>query len=605
MLIRIHDPERGASFSNYAAVILLVAAILAGVVTSGVTDKPAELIQDALDQVTGASPGGSEPGDDGGAAPDDSSDEESDYASRGNGDGGGDGEDTSYASRDTGGDDDGGGDGEDTSYASRDTGDDDDGGGDGDDGCGWNVFCHGGNVADAAGDGLSNAWDWTTETSGNAWDWTTEKAGNVGDWFAETAGNVGDWFADTAAPHLKDFFGGLWEGIWGDISGIADIFTTNPIDTFSGMWEGIKEDPLSLLLSPEAREAWSNGDYAEAAGLATWDIGSWFIPGAGWASKIAKLKKLDGNGNDSDSNSNNDSEDNENNNTELACARNSFVPGTEVLMAGGGLQPIESVAVGDEVWAFDPATGEEGPRTVTALPSDEGEKTLVDLTVTDAAGGSATLTATDEHPFWAPEAGEWVDAIDLDPGTWLRTASGTWVQVSAVGIRDVADQRVHNLAVDDLHTYYVDAGAGTALVHNEDCAPASQEAVNDWRQYWADEGQAYSKKRNVAVADINIDGLDNRQLAGTSGPDRPGSTPMPEDQRYTANTNADSEQKILESLAEELNPRDADGNYPETRPDIEGTIELYSERRPCPSCDGVIEQFEREFPNIDVNVTWG
>src|SRR5690606_38849921 len=77
------------------------------------------------------------------------------------------------------------------------------------------------------------------------------------------------------------------------------------------------------------------------------------------------------------------------------------------------------------------------------------------------------VVATDAHPFWVPSLATWVAAIDLEPGTWLRTSAGTWVQVRAVAVRTAEAQRVHNLTVADLHTYYVAAGAADALVHNE------------------------------------------------------------------------------------------------------------------------------------------
>lgn len=50
---------------------------------------------------------------------------------------------------------------------------------------------------------------------------------------------------------------------------------------------------------------------------------------------------------------------------------------------------------------------------------------------------------------------------------------------------------------------------------------------------------------------------------------------------------------------------DSNGNYPSTRPDVEGTVNLHTERPPCTSCSDVIEQFEQEFPNVEVNVTYG
>ncbi|RNL77991.1 polymorphic toxin-type HINT domain-containing protein, partial [Halostreptopolyspora alba] len=154
-----------------------------------------------------------------------------------------------------------------------------------------------------------------------------------------------------------------------------------------------------------------------------------------------------GNGNNNDSDSEQDSngrgdddEDSRDRDDDagVACSRgNSFVPGTEVLMADGDRVPIEAVGLGDDVWAFDPATGEEGPREVTRLIDGVGEKTLVDITVTDADGGTSTLTATDEHPFWVPEVGDWVEAAELGAGTWLRTSAGTWVRVSATEVRTV------------------------------------------------------------------------------------------------------------------------------------------------------------------------
>ncbi|GAA1103037.1 hypothetical protein GCM10009605_43400 [Nocardiopsis composta] len=66
---------------------------------------------------------------------------------------------------------------------------------------------------------------------------------------------------------------------------------------------------------------------------------------------------------------------------------NSFLPDTRVLMADGGAVPIEDVAAGDEVLAFDPLTGTEGPREVTGTISGSGAKTLVDVAVDDGRGG--------------------------------------------------------------------------------------------------------------------------------------------------------------------------------------------------------------------------
>ncbi|MFD5872478.1 LamG-like jellyroll fold domain-containing protein [Streptomyces sp. NPDC060322] len=147
---------------------------------------------------------------------------------------------------------------------------------------------------------------------------------------------------------------------------------------------------------------------------------------------------------------------------------NSFVAGTEVVMADGSRKPIEEVEAGDEVQATDPTTGKTSDEEVTATIRGEGLKHLVHLTVdTDGTRGDATevLTATAGHPFWVPSLGEWATAGELEPGQWLRTGGGTWVQVTKVA-DSTRTERVYNLSVDSVHTYYVAAGATPVLVHN-------------------------------------------------------------------------------------------------------------------------------------------
>ncbi|MFF5971387.1 polymorphic toxin type 28 domain-containing protein [Streptomyces sp. NPDC012769] len=151
---------------------------------------------------------------------------------------------------------------------------------------------------------------------------------------------------------------------------------------------------------------------------------------------------------------------------------NSFVEGTDVLMADGTSKAIEDVKVGDKVLATDPETGRTEVETVTAEIKGEGLKHLVKITI-DADGKSgprtAEVTATDEHPFWVPELGEWIDATDLKAGQWLRTGAGTLVEITAVQRWTEQGATVRNLTVSDLHTYYVLAGTTPVLVHNSNC----------------------------------------------------------------------------------------------------------------------------------------
>ncbi|MFI7408879.1 polymorphic toxin-type HINT domain-containing protein [Streptomyces sp. NPDC049627] len=161
---------------------------------------------------------------------------------------------------------------------------------------------------------------------------------------------------------------------------------------------------------------------------------------------------------------------------EAAEECNSFTPDTKVLMADGTAKDIKDVDIGDKVLATDPETGETKVETVTAEIKGRGLKHLVRVTVDidgKEGGKTASVTATDKHPFWVPELGEWIDATDLTAGELLRTDVGTQVQITAVERWSVLVTTVHNLTVSDLHTYYVLAGETPVLVHNSGgCIPA-------------------------------------------------------------------------------------------------------------------------------------
>ncbi|MCM1976546.1 polymorphic toxin-type HINT domain-containing protein [Streptomyces sp. G1] len=165
-----------------------------------------------------------------------------------------------------------------------------------------------------------------------------------------------------------------------------------------------------------------------------------------------------------------------------SCPVNSFTPDTRVLMADGSTEKIKDVDVGDEVLATDPETGKTKVEKVTAEIKGQGLKNLVKVTIdVDGEKGSksASVTATDGHPFWVPELGEWIDATDLKSGSWLRTSAGVRVQITAVERWTAQEATVHNLTVSDLHTYYVLAGTTPVLVHNTNGLECDLRAYTD------------------------------------------------------------------------------------------------------------------------------
>jgi hypothetical protein len=144
----------------------------------------------------------------------------------------------------------------------------------------------------------------------------------------------------------------------------------------------------------------------------------------------------------------------------VARAGCSFTPETLVLRADGTAKPISQVEVGDMVMAVDPETGERGPRKVTKLWEHEYNE-LVLVTV-----GGKTLKVTPNHPLWVVNRAEWVAAGDLRAGDLLLDDDGSTVRIGSVQRVLQRGMDVHNLTVDDIHTYFVVVGGSSLLVHN-------------------------------------------------------------------------------------------------------------------------------------------
>ena len=73
------------------------------------------------------------------------------------------------------------------------------------------------------------------------------------------------------------------------------------------------------------------------------------------------------------------------------------------------------------------------------------------------------ICSTVEHPFWHKEKG-WIKAGELLPGDTLKQRDGEYVKVTYICQKKAKEQRVYNLEVEGLHTYYV--AEGELLVHN-------------------------------------------------------------------------------------------------------------------------------------------
>jgi Pretoxin HINT domain len=150
-----------------------------------------------------------------------------------------------------------------------------------------------------------------------------------------------------------------------------------------------------------------------------------------------------------------------------SCKLNSFAAATPVVLADGSTEQISRLDVGDEVKAVDPATGEATTGTVSATYVNDDEA-LTELTFSTTENGrsrAVTLQTTSHHRIWDATAQEFVDAIALPIGHRARTDDGHVWTLS--GTRSwTGAQRMYDITVDTVHTFFVTADSTPILVHN-------------------------------------------------------------------------------------------------------------------------------------------
>ena len=138
-----------------------------------------------------------------------------------------------------------------------------------------------------------------------------------------------------------------------------------------------------------------------------------------------------------------------------------FPEGTPVATVHGAT-PIEAIAAGGEVLAYDEASRATTACRVTAVLRNR-TVTLVDIALD--VEPAEVISATAGHRFWVENRGTFTPADRLEPGYLLRTALGRLQPIERVSMRRVAETATWNLTIDGCHTYFV--GASRVLVHNE------------------------------------------------------------------------------------------------------------------------------------------
>lgn len=137
-----------------------------------------------------------------------------------------------------------------------------------------------------------------------------------------------------------------------------------------------------------------------------------------------------------------------------------FAAGTPVATETG-LRPIESIEVGERVWARNEHTGEDAlARVVQRFVTPDSPVIGVDIPL--GLVGHELLRVTENHRFYVPDRG-WVPARELD-GSYLVSIVPRGPPLASAVESWGERTTVYNIEVEDLHTYFV--GEARVLVHN-------------------------------------------------------------------------------------------------------------------------------------------
>ncbi len=184
-----------------------------------------------------------------------------------------------------------------------------------------------------------------------------------------------------------------------------------------------------------------------------------------------------------------------------------FVAGTRV-STPQGRRRIEELVVGDTVWSLDTDTRTLRPQRVVAVMAAQGQR-LARLRVADRVIEGVTT----EHPFYDPERGRWVRAVDLRRGQPVVVLTGDEPLPGTVSRIEWRDEpaRLFNITVEGLHNYFAEG----VLVHNKRYAVYHSGPVFDTSVLVTPsplvpgsarpQGQAEAMPRPVAIAQLRDD----------------------------------------------------------------------------------------------------
>ncbi|MBW8484423.1 RNase A-like domain-containing protein [Actinomadura parmotrematis] len=149
----------------------------------------------------------------------------------------------------------------------------------------------------------------------------------------------------------------------------------------------------------------------------------------------------------------------------LRGAKCSFLPETPVLLPDGKSKSIKEVKKGELVANTVPGDIAPAQRhRVSGVAVTPRDTRFTKVTIA-TKHGPQSVTGTSSHLYWDATKNAWTAADQLKAGDFLQGMNGRLVKIISLQELDFP-ARTYNLAVEQLHTYYVLAGKVSILVHN-------------------------------------------------------------------------------------------------------------------------------------------
>ncbi len=190
-------------------------------------------------------------------------------------------------------------------------------------------------------------------------------------------------------------------------------------------------------------------------------------------------------------------------------------------------KPIESIAVGTLVLAYDEITGEKAYKPVVQIFKNETKQWCT--VCVDVDGQEERIISTPGHKYYLPyntenrEIGlkqehesyitlseKWVSAYKLKVGDKVLLSDGKYGIIKSVEVEELAvPETTYNFEVEGFHTYFV--GENSVCVHNAGCGGfdsrtvAGPEDVGKYKDVRIDVEVGGSGKTNIHMQAKGLD----------------------------------------------------------------------------------------------------